>query len=78
MNDNYLFGYPYPLLGDCPKIGFGFAKPYTATRKELNADMMIIATALAHDATIIYSHDKALRAMADGHIIAKDFTDEME
>lgn len=48
------------------------------TKKELNADMMIIATALAYDAEIIYSHDRTLRAMAEGYIIAKDFTEEME
>jgi predicted nucleic acid-binding protein len=46
------------------------------TRKELLADLMIIATAIANDAAILYSHDKPLRSMAAGYLDARDFLDE--
>ena len=46
------------------------------TRKELHADAMIIATAIANGASIIYSHDEPLRTLAEGWIEAKDFMDE--
>jgi predicted nucleic acid-binding protein len=39
-----------------------------ATRRELIADVMIIATAMAHGASIIYSHDSRFHRMAEGHI----------
>ncbi len=35
-----------------------------ASRKELVADVMIIATALAHHADVLYSHDNRLRHLA--------------
>ena len=38
------------------------------TRHELKADRMIVATAVAAGAQRIYSHDKALRAFAEGYI----------
>lgn len=46
------------------------------TRAELIADVMIIATAIAYDADIIYSHDEPLRKLAKDWIEAKDFLDE--
>ncbi|MCA9908165.1 MAG: PIN domain-containing protein [Anaerolineae bacterium] len=42
------------------------------TRKELIADVMIIASALAQGADRIYSADATLRKMADGFITAED------
>lgn len=41
------------------------------TKKELVADVMIIATAIAHRANTIYSHNRDLRAMAAGFIEAQ-------
>lgn len=46
------------------------------TRTELNADVMIIATAIANSADVIYSHDATLRKLADGWIETKDFLEE--
>ncbi|MBI1278920.1 MAG: PIN domain-containing protein [Anaerolineaceae bacterium] len=46
------------------------------TRKELDADTMIIATAISHGATKLYSHNDGLRELAKGHIIALSFEDE--
>ena len=45
------------------------------TRKELGADVMIIATARSYGADIIYSHDQNLLALAEGWIPAADFLD---
>jgi len=47
-----------------------------ATRHALSADCMIIATAIAHSATVIYSADRHLLTLADGWIEAKRFEDE--
>jgi hypothetical protein len=46
------------------------------TKKELDADTMIIAIAIAQSATKIYSHNKNLRTLAEGHIVALSFEDE--
>jgi predicted nucleic acid-binding protein len=46
------------------------------TKKELVADVMIIATAIAHSADILYSHNEDLLKLADGWIVAKNFMDE--
>ncbi len=46
------------------------------TKKELVADLMIIATAISHGADTMYSHNKDLRELAEGYIVAKDFMDE--
>lgn len=46
--------------------------PY-ATRKQLVADVMIIATAIVHGAEKIYSHDNDFIKMASGHILAENF-----
>lgn len=45
------------------------------TKRELVADLMIIATAMAHGAETIYSHNKDLRALAEGYIDAKSLND---
>ena len=45
----------------------------SATRKELVADLMIIATALAHSADTLYSHDAKLLRLAENWIEARDF-----
>lgn len=45
------------------------------TRKELVADVMIIATAMAHGAEVIYSHDKSVLTLAEDFIRAEDFLD---
>jgi predicted nucleic acid-binding protein len=45
-----------------------------ATRKELIADVMIIATALAHQTEILYSHDNKLRHLAADWIETRNFT----
>lgn len=42
------------------------------TRKELVADAMIIATAIAHGAEVIYSHNRDLRSLAEGFIRAEN------
>lgn len=47
-----------------------------ATRRALVADCMIIATAIAHEASVLYSDDRALLKLADGWIDAKRFQDE--
>lgn len=47
-----------------------------ATREALKADVMIIATAIAQRAQIIYSNDRHLRSLAEGYILAKNFVDE--
>lgn len=46
------------------------------TRRVLVADCLIIATAIAHEANVIYSEDRALIKLADGWIDAKRFEDE--
>lgn len=46
--------------------------PY-ATRRQLSADIMIVATAIAHGAEKIYSHDKDFLKLAAPHIDAIDF-----
>ena len=42
------------------------------TRNEIKADRMIVATAVAHNAERIYSHDKGLRNFAEGFCDAYD------
>ncbi|MEO1163293.1 MAG: PIN domain-containing protein [Chloroflexota bacterium] len=49
-----------------------------ATRGALKADIMIIATAIAHGADILYSYDDKLRRLADSYITARNFTDELD
>ena len=44
------------------------AKSLEITRTETKADSMIVATAIAHGATCVYSHDNGLGVFADGHI----------
>jgi predicted nucleic acid-binding protein len=39
-----------------------------ATRQELKADCMIVATAISRKAEVIYSHDKKLKSFANGNI----------
>lgn len=39
-----------------------------ATRQELKADCMIVATSIAHKADALYSHDNKLRNFANGSI----------
>jgi len=43
-----------------------------ATKNELRADTMIVATALAAGATIIYGHDDRMRKLAEGFIAFQD------
>lgn len=43
-------------------------KDLGATRQELKADCMIVASAIAHKADVIYSHDEKLRKFANGSI----------
>lgn len=43
-----------------------------ATRQELKADCMIVATAIAKKAAAIYSHDKKLRNFANGNIDVRE------
>ncbi|MBF0408885.1 MAG: PIN domain-containing protein [Candidatus Riflebacteria bacterium] len=38
------------------------------SKRDIKADCMIIATALAHEAEVIYSHDDGLKKMAAGKI----------
>lgn len=52
------------------------AEPPETSRRALIADCLIIASAIAHDAEIIYSDDRALLKLADGWIAAKRFEDE--
>jgi hypothetical protein len=47
-----------------------------ATREALKADAMINATAIAHGAKVIYSHNNDLFSLAEGFIEAKNFEDE--
>jgi predicted nucleic acid-binding protein len=44
------------------------------TRRELIADAMIVATAMAHRANILYTHDKGLLNIAEGFIPTMNFT----
>jgi predicted nucleic acid-binding protein len=46
--------------------------PY-ATKKQLIADVMIIATAIVHGAEKIYSHDNDFIKLASGYILAENF-----
>ncbi len=52
------------------------ADPPETSRRALIADCMIIATAIAHDAEVLYSDDRALLKLADGWIAARRFEDE--
>ncbi|MBL8132991.1 MAG: PIN domain-containing protein [Anaerolineae bacterium] len=54
------------LRGDGPDLN----------RRALIADCLIIATAIAHDAEVLYSDDRALIKLAEGWIAAKRFEDE--
>ena len=45
------------------------------TKKELVADVMIIATAISHGATKLYSHNVDMRKLAEGHIVVQSFDD---
>ena len=38
-------------------------------RTKLRADCMIVATAIAHGASCIYSHDRGVHRFAEGHIL---------
>jgi succinate dehydrogenase hydrophobic anchor subunit len=46
--------------------------PY-ATRKQLIADVMIIATAITHSAEKIYSHNDNFLSLAKGYVVAENF-----
>lgn len=46
------------------------------SRDGLKADLMIIATALAHNASILYTHDEEMIRLANGLIDARDFVKE--
>ncbi|MDZ4769751.1 MAG: PIN domain-containing protein [Chloroflexota bacterium] len=52
------------------------ADPAETSRRALIADCLIIASAIAHDAEVIYSDDRALLRLADGWIDARRFEDE--
>lgn len=43
-----------------------------ATRQELKADCMIVATAITRKAEVIYSHDNKLKAFANGNIEVRE------
>jgi predicted nucleic acid-binding protein len=43
-----------------------------ATRQELKADCMIVATAITRNAEVIYSHDKKLKRFANGNIDVRE------
>lgn len=43
-----------------------------ATRQELKADCMIVATAIAKNAEVIYSHDEKLKKFANGNIEVRE------
>lgn len=45
------------------------------TRATLTADLMIVATAIAHQADVIYTWDDDILKFANGHIDAQRFTD---
>ncbi|MBK8022058.1 MAG: PIN domain-containing protein [Chloroflexi bacterium] len=45
-------------------------------RRALIADCLIVATAIAHEAEVLYSDDRALLRLAEGWISAKRFEDE--
>lgn len=47
-----------------------------ATRAALKADVMIIATAIASNANLIYSHNDDMLKLCEGFIDAKNFLDE--
>lgn len=49
---------------------------HSATKTELVADVMIIATAMAHGASLIYSHNVNFRNMATGFIPVEDLPDD--
>jgi len=46
-----------------------------ATRQELKADCMIVATAMTRKAEVIYSHDKKLKSFANGNINVREIPD---
>jgi predicted nucleic acid-binding protein len=48
------------------------------TRQELKADSMIVATALARGASLIYSHDEGLKKFAEGYIRVLEIPDVPE
>ncbi len=43
-----------------------------ATRQELKADCMIVATAITRNAEVIYSHDRKLKRFANGNIEVRE------
>ncbi|MCG8053973.1 MAG: PIN domain-containing protein [Candidatus Thiodiazotropha endolucinida] len=43
-----------------------------ATRQELKADCMIVATAIAKNAEVLYSHDAKLKRFANGNIDVRE------
>lgn len=45
------------------------------TNRQIKADCMIVATAVAKGVDCIYSHDKGLRKFAKGHIEVKEMPD---
>lgn len=47
----------------------------SVTRRELHADQMIIATAIAHGANTVYSHDNKLLSLAGQWIDAQNYLD---
>nr|VFK60538.1 MAG: PIN domain [Candidatus Kentron sp. TUN]VFK69972.1 MAG: PIN domain [Candidatus Kentron sp. TUN] len=53
---------------------------HQSTRAELKADSMIVATAIAKKAEILYSHDQALKKFAQNHIQVSEiprYTDQI-
>ncbi len=46
------------------------------TKRELSADLMIVATAIANEVDCLYSHNEDMRSIAEGFIITKNFLDE--
>jgi len=48
------------------------AKSLKITRTETKADSMIVATAIAHGAACIYSHDDGLGSFAKGHVEVRE------
>ncbi|WP_286696012.1 type II toxin-antitoxin system VapC family toxin [Spongiibacter sp. UBA1325] len=47
-------------------------KEMQATRQELKADCMIVATAITRNAEVLYSHDAKLKKFANGNIAVKE------
>lgn len=47
-------------------------KELQATRQELKADCMIVATAIARNAEVLYSHDAKLKRFANGNIDVRE------